>query len=81
MHGSLWKSLTNLIHLIYQVKHVSYSDGSYSVPDIQGYFEYIMKNFTIINHSLIGIYVSKIENRVTFRIKKGYYPNFQHLKW
>ena len=39
-----------------------------------------MKNVTIINHSLIGIYVSKIENRVTFRIKKGYYPSFQHLK-
>ena len=49
-------------------------DGSYSVSDIQGYFEYILKkqNGKIDNPS-IRIYVNKTENRITFKIKKGYY--------
>ena len=49
-------------------------DGSYSVPDVQDYFEYILKkrNENIDNPS-IRIYVNKIENRVTFKIKLGYY--------
>ena len=43
-------------------------DGSYSVSDIQDYFEYILKkkhNEKIDNPS-IKIYVNKIENRITF---------------
>ena len=49
-------------------------DGSYSVSDIQDYFEYILKkhNENIDNPS-IRIYVNKIENRITFKIKTGYY--------
>ena len=49
-------------------------DGSYSVSDIQGYFEYILKkhNEKIDNRS-IKIHVNKIENRITFKIKTGYY--------
>ena len=49
-------------------------DGSYSVPDIQDYFEYILKkhNENIDNPS-IRIYVNKIENWITFKIKTGYY--------
>ena len=48
-------------------------DGSYSVSDIQGYFEYILKKYgeSIDNPSVL-IYVNKIENRITFKIKNGY---------
>ena len=48
-------------------------DGSYSVSDTQGYFEYIFKkpgeNF---DNLWVKIYVNKIENRTTFRIRNRY---------
>ena len=49
-------------------------DGSYSISDIQDYFEYILKkhNENVDNPS-IKIYVNKIENRITFKIKNGYF--------
>ena len=49
-------------------------DGSYSVSDIQDYFEYILKKHgENIDNSSIRIYVNEIENRITFKIKNGYY--------
>ena len=48
-------------------------DGSYSVSDIQDYFEYILKKHgENTNNPSIQIYVNKIENRITFKIKNGY---------
>ena len=48
-------------------------DGSYSVPDIQDYFEYILKKHgENTDKPSVLIYVNKIENRVTFKIKDGY---------
>ena len=49
-------------------------DGSNSISDIQDYFEHILKTHSesVVNPS-IKIYVNKIENRVTFKIKNGYY--------
>ena len=48
-------------------------DGSYSVSDIQGYFEYILKKHgEDIDKPSAQIYVNKIENRVTYKIKNGY---------
>ena len=49
-------------------------DGSYSLSDIQDYFEYILKQHgeKTVNPS-IRIYISKLENRITFKIKTGYY--------
>ena len=48
-------------------------DRSYSVSDIQDYFEYILKKHgENTNEPSIHIYVNKIENRVTFKIKNGY---------
>ena len=48
-------------------------DGSYSISDIQDYFEYILKkNSESVNNPSIRIYVNKIENRVMFKIKNGY---------
>ena len=52
-------------------------DGSYSVSDIQYYFEYILKKHeTVTNNSSIMIYVNKIEKSITFKIKTGYYLEF-----
>ena len=48
-------------------------DGSYSVQDIQDYFEYILKKHSeSVENPSIRIYVNKIENRITFKIKNGY---------
>ena len=48
-------------------------DGSYSVSDIQDYFEYILKKHgEDIDKPSVQIYVNKIENRITFKIKNGY---------
>ena len=49
-------------------------DGSYSVSDIQDYFEYILKKHSeCVDNPSIRIYVNKIEKRITFKIKNGYY--------
>ena len=48
-------------------------DGLYSVSDIQDYFEYILKKHgENTDKPSVQIYVNKIENRVTFKIKNGY---------
>ena len=48
-------------------------DGSYSVSDIQEYFEYILKKHgQNRDKPSIQIYVNKIENTITFKIKNGY---------
>ena len=47
-------------------------DGSYSISDIQDYFEYILKKHgEDIDKPSVQIYVNKIENRVTFKVKNG----------
>ena len=46
-------------------------DGSYLISDIRDYFEYILKKH--VDNPSIRIYVNKIENRVTIKIKNGYY--------
>ena len=49
-------------------------DGSYSVSNIQDYFEYILKKHSESFDNLsIRIYVNKTENRITLKIKSGYY--------
>ena len=49
-------------------------DGSYSVSDIQNYFAYILKMLgENIDNPSMRIYVNKIKNRITFKIKTGYY--------
>ena len=48
-------------------------DGSYSISDIQDYFQYILKKHgENTDKPSIQIYVNKIENRITFKIKNGY---------
>ena len=49
-------------------------DGSYSVSDIQDYFEYILKKCEVITaNSSIMINLNKIEKKITFKIKTRYY--------
>ena len=49
-------------------------DGSYSILDIQDYFKYIIKKHeTVTDNLLIRTYVCKIDNRIKFKIKTGYY--------
>ena len=48
-------------------------DGSYSIDDIQDYFDFIIKKHVIINDNpSIKIYSNKIKNRIVFKIKNGY---------
>ena len=49
-------------------------DGLHTVSDIQDYFDHIIKEHeTVTDDSPIRLYVNKIENRIIFRIKIGYY--------
>ena len=49
-------------------------DGSYSVSDIQDYFEYFLKKHgESVDNPLIRMCINRIENRITFKIKNGYY--------
>ena len=49
-------------------------DGSYSVQDIQDYFEYILKKHSeIVDNPSVRMYINRIENRITFKVKNGYY--------
>ena len=48
-------------------------DGSYSVSNVQDYFEYIFKKHgENIDKPSVKIYVNKVENRITFKIKNWY---------
>ena len=48
-------------------------DGSYTIDDIQDYFEFIIKKHeTLTDNPSIKIYSNKIKNRIAYKIKKGY---------
>ena len=48
-------------------------DGSYNIPAIQNYIEYIIKKHeTIAETAPILIYANNITNRIVFKIKTGY---------
>ena len=66
------KSHTKIVNLKYQFRHGMKNLNS--VSHIQDYFEYILKNHgEKTDNPLVRIYVKKIENRITFTIKTGYY--------
>ena len=49
-------------------------DGSYSISDIQDYFEYILtKHGENIENPSIRIYMNKITKSITFKIQTGHY--------
>ena len=48
-------------------------DGSYSIDDIQDYFEFIIKKHeTLTEDPPTEVYPSKMKNRIVFKIKTGY---------
>ena len=50
-------------------------DGSYTIADIQDYFEFIIKKPETISSdesSPVLIYSNKIKNRIVFKIKTGH---------
>ena len=48
-------------------------DDSYSIADIQDYFEFIIKKHeTLTENPPVQIYLNKIKNRIVFKIKTGY---------
>ena len=56
-------------------------DSSYSVSDIQDYFEYVGKKYeTVAYNSPIQIYMNKIKNLVLFKIKTDYNQNYCQKK-
>ena len=67
---------------IYYIWKKSYKNNKFKISEptcneeleLQGYFEWIMKkNDTFTDDPAIRRYVNKIGNKITFRIKKGYY--------
>ena len=56
-------------------------DGSYSIADIQYYFECIIKKHkTLPENPPVQIYPNKIKNKIVFKIKTGYKLEFLTLK-
>ena len=57
------------------------TDGSYSVSDIQDCFEFILEKHgeDDIDEPSVEIYVNKVENAITFKIKGGY-MDFKHQR-
>ena len=48
-------------------------DSSYSIPDNQDYFEFIIKKYeTLTENPPVQIYPYKIKNRIVFKITTGY---------
>ena len=48
-------------------------DGSYSIDDIQDYFEFMIKKHETLTEDLpIEIYPNKIKNKIVFKIKTGH---------
>ena len=48
-------------------------DGSYSISDMQDYFEFIIKKHeTLAENPPIQIHPKKIKNRIAFKVKTGY---------
>ena len=48
-------------------------DGSYSISDIQDYFEFIIKKHeTLAENPPIQIYPNKIKNRIVLKVKSGH---------
>ena len=58
------------IHVLTWIDEFNLPDGSYSVSDIQDYFEYIIKKHeTIADNPPVLIYANKIKNTMVFEIK------------
>ena len=77
----IWKNHIRTINLNYQLQgwneEFELPDRSYSIWDIQDCFEYIFKKHEekTVDPS-IKVYVNKIENRITLKLKQILSPTF-----
>ena len=77
----IWKNHIRTINLNYQLQgwneEFELPDRSYSIWDIQDRFEYIFKKHgeKTVDPS-IKVYVNKIENRITLKLKQILSPTF-----
>ena len=55
-------------------------DGYYSVSDIQDFIHYIIKTWTLTTIYPVHVYISRINNRLVFKIKDGYKLELQTPK-
>ena len=64
------KAYNNLVN---KLEKTDLPDSSYSIANIQDYFEFIIKKHeTLTENPLIQIYPNKIKKRIAFKIKTGY---------
>ena len=75
-----WKNVKSSYNNKFKISAPTWSeefelpDGSYSVSDIQDYFGYILKKHReSVDNPSIRMYINRIENRIIFKIKNGYY--------
>ena len=73
-----WKNIKSEYNNIFKISAPSWNDtfdlpdGSYSIADIQDYFEFIIKKHEALTENpSIQIYPNKIKNRIIFKIKTG----------
>ena len=84
----VWKNIKNSYHSNkFKMSELTWNnkfelpDGSYSVSEIQGYFEYILKKHgENTDKPSVQIYVNKTKDRVTFKLKMNTVLNFKHPK-
>ena len=80
-HGKILKSHTKMINLKYQLRHrmksLNYLMDHILYQTFKNIFEYILKkhreDINDNNNPSLKICINKIENRITFKIKTGYY--------
>ena len=84
IHGKIKKSHTKTINLKYQLRH-----GMKSLNYLMGHILYeifkiilsiIEKHQKMADNPPIRTYMNKTENRITLKIKAGYYVTFYLLK-
>ena len=69
-----WKNVKSIYNNNkFKISTFDLPDGSYNIPAIQNYIEYIIKKHeTIAETAPILIYANKITNKIVFKIKTGY---------
>ena len=73
-----WKNIKSAYNNKFKISAPTWNefdlpDGSYSIADIQDYFEFIIKKHeTLTENPPVQIYPNKIKNRIVFKVKTGY---------
>ena len=74
-----WKNIKSVYNNKFKISVPTWNDifdlsaGSYSISDIQNYFEYVIKKHeTMTYNPSVQVYTNKIKNRIVFKIKTGY---------